>query len=757
LDKEGRQKYLYQIPITVSPASSESESESESESSITTTSSLPPTLMDSTIQIRLPSPSGTKMMIVKQQQDDTTTTTTTTTKSTSTMELWEGDALTRRITASVDKKNDHGPIIDDATGFGIPTWSPDETCILYAAEQKAVKTKAFWKKNDNGKDEDEDEGTVRGGQNVLGQGTLEDWGEKLSKQSPLLDLYILNVDTGKRERVANVPSTEVTLGQAVWHPDGKTIAYTGWDAGGLGNMARRLGMIFCRNRASKIYTSDVTKLLERLQPGNDDDDDDDDDDNTGEEKAKEEDTDFICVTPDFPFARSPQFAQLKDGTPSLVFLANPKGFVSHDGCMGLYQSKSSDGESVDCVVPVVEIPDKDAPTSLHGMGFPGLFLSQLPSACGCGQGYIFTTTVWGSFQRIVRIDLSTGAVHLVEVEGFSPLASQSLLCKASENGGSWVISEVASNQPARIWRVQGLLEDAESGIVRAKARLVFEFSSMAVTSFSTVKPRFDVPIDLKVISIPPPKVEGVTSDTPIQALVMIPRRSEKVPLVVIPHGGPHSCTTSWYSPGFAYLASHYAVVFPNYRGSTGFGQTSLESLLTRIGEVDVQDVMACTHHVLKEEKDRIDSSRVGICGGSHGGFLTAHCTGQFPDFFRAAVMRNPVTNIASMVTATDIADWCYAEALGAYDASKFRGPTLEEMSAMYAKSPIVNAGKVKTPTLVGLGMVDLRVPPSQGKEWYHTLRSAGVDTQLLVYPEDCHALDKVTTEADHWIHVSRRV
>jgi acylaminoacyl-peptidase len=75
---------------------------------------------------------------------------------------------------------------------------------------------------------------------------------------------------------------------------------------------------------------------------------------------------------------------------------------------------------------------------------------------------------------------------------------------------------------------------------------------------------------------------------------------------------------------------------------------SIASLLTPVGSLDVEDItMAATNHVL-------DASRVGICGGSHGGFLTGHCCGQHPDLFKAAVMRNPVTNVATMTTATDI-------------------------------------------------------------------------------------------------------
>jgi acylaminoacyl-peptidase len=110
-----------------------------------------------------------------------------------------------------------------------------------------------------------------------------------------------------------------------------------------------------------------------------------------------------------------------------------------------------------------------------------------------------------------------------------------------------------------------------------------------------------------------------------------------------------------------------------------------------------------------------------------------------------------------MVTATDISDWCFAECMGRTleHGATFRGPTLEETQVMYEKSPIVNVSNVETPTLIALGLADLRVPPSQGKEWYFTLRSMGVPTELLIYPKDNHALSLVGTEADHWIRIAR--
>lgn len=195
----------------------------------------------------------------------------------------------------------------------------------------------------------------------------------------------------------------------------------------------------------------------------------------------------------------------------------------------------------------------------------------------------------------------------------------------------------------------------------------------------------------------------------------------------------------------------------NFRGSSGFGQGPLESLTGNIGSQDVKDVLHLTNHVLQKYQNTIDPSRVGVCGGSHGGFLAGHLIGQYSKLFKVAAMRNPVTNIPTMTTATDIPDWCYVEALGIgkYDWTKFRGIQEHELSTLYRKSPIAHIEHVKAPTLVAIGLSDKRVPPSQGIEYYHTLRSRGIPTKLLLYDDDDHAIDKVQSEADHWINIKR--
>jgi len=120
-------------------------------------------------------------------------------------------------------------------------------------------------------------------------------------------------------------------------------------------------------------------------------------------------------------------------------------------------------------------------------------------------------------------------------------------------------------------------------------------------------------------------------------------------------------------------------------------------------------------------------------------------------------MRNPVTNVASMVTATDIPDWCYVETFGSgyHGWEESRGPTREELDAMWRASPIAHLDGVVAPTLIALGLQDRRVPPSQGMEYYYALRSKGVPTKLLTYEQDNHAIDRVASEADHWINCKK--
>ena len=100
----------------------------------------------------------------------------------------------------------------------------------------------------------------------------------------------------------------------------------------------------------------------------------------------------------------------------------------------------------------------------------------------------------------------------------------------------------------------------------------------------------------------------------------------------------------------------------NYRGSLGYGENTMNTLLGNIGLNDVEDCGELTLQCLLKHSNIVDPKRIGVEGGSHGGFLSAWLVGhpKYKAIYQTACMRNPVLNMAFMVTATDIPDWIYA-------------------------------------------------------------------------------------------------
>lgn len=152
----------------------------------------------------------------------------------------------------------------------------------------------------------------------------------------------------------------------------------------------------------------------------------------------------------------------------------------------------------------------------------------------------------------------------------------------------------------------------------------------------------------------------------------------------------------------------------------------------------------------------IDSSRISVVGGSHGGFLGAHLIGQHPTAFRAAALRNPVTNIPAMTAVSDIADWTVIETCGlsSYDWPRFQCRTPQELQQMYNCSPIQYSHAVTAATLLCIGAKDRRVPASQGIEYYHILKAQGVSTAMRLYPNDSHPIDSPASEADQFVAIN---
>ncbi|KAL7645740.1 UNVERIFIED_CONTAM: hypothetical protein RMT77_002617 [Armadillidium vulgare] len=235
-----------------------------------------------------------------------------------------------------------------------------------------------------------------------------------------------------------------------------------------------------------------------------------------------------------------------------------------------------------------------------------------------------------------------------------------------------------------------------------------------------------------------------------------PVSDAKRPLIVWVHGGPHSILLNKYNPiGSIFVRLGYSIVIPNYRGSLGQGKACLESLPGNCGKVDVDDVFQAVTKCLERYETVLDKENTFL----YGGFLITHLSGQHPEIFRAVSARNPVVDIASMTTVTDIPDWNFVESGNTY--KKGKNISTEYLKQAFEKSPMKLVDNIKTPTLILLGTEDRRVPMSPGLFYYRLLKARKIPTKLYLY-DDSHALSKPDVEADaflqtiQWYHEHRK-
>uniref|UniRef100_A0A3B4UTK7 Acylamino-acid-releasing enzyme n=1 Tax=Seriola dumerili TaxID=41447 RepID=A0A3B4UTK7_SERDU len=249
-----------------------------------------------------------------------------------------------------------------------------------------------------------------------------------------------------------------------------------------------------------------------------------------------------------------------------------------------------------------------------------------------------------------------------------------------------------------------------------------------------------------VVDVTPPTEEDNTHYSGLDFSCVLVKPSHpvhevRIPLVVFIHGLSLSLSLS--------LAPSLPLSPVNYRGSTGFGQDSILSLIGQIGNQDVKDVQRAVLTVLQSDLT-LDPKRLAVIGGSHGGFLSCHLVGQYPDFYRACAARNPVINAATLLGTSDIVDWRYSSVGLQFSYDQI--PTSEALAAMLEKSPITHAAQIKAPVLLMLGGRDRRVSPYQGLELYKALKSRDSPVRLLWFSEDGHSLSRVDTQVDCFLN-----
>ncbi|HZU14224.1 MAG TPA: S9 family peptidase [Chloroflexota bacterium] len=215
--------------------------------------------------------------------------------------------------------------------------------------------------------------------------------------------------------------------------------------------------------------------------------------------------------------------------------------------------------------------------------------------------------------------------------------------------------------------------------------------------------------------------------------VLAPRGHEEGshPLLVYIHGGPQTAHGEAFFFEYQFLAGNgIGIFFPNIHGSSSYGHEYETSIRYDWGNLDFQDVMAGTEAAASQPW--VDKERVGIAGGSYGGYMTNWAvthTGRF----KAALTERCISNMVSFAGTSDHC-WWWRQSWGAFPE--------EDVQKLWDMSPIKYVNAVTTPLLVMHSERDDRCPVEQGEQMFNALRRLGKDTKFIMFPEECHELTR---------------
>ncbi|HET7035807.1 MAG TPA: S9 family peptidase [Thermomicrobiaceae bacterium] len=222
---------------------------------------------------------------------------------------------------------------------------------------------------------------------------------------------------------------------------------------------------------------------------------------------------------------------------------------------------------------------------------------------------------------------------------------------------------------------------------------------------------------------------------PIHGWLMKPigfQEGQKYPLILEIHGGPHSSYANAYFHEFQLLAAQgYAVVYTNPRGSQGYGEEFAGCTRGTWGESDMPDVMAAVDYAIAQ--GFVDESRLGVTGGSYGGFMTNWVVSH-SDRFKAAVTQRCVSNMLSFFGTSDI-----GTGFGIFETNAIPWENPEQFLKM---SPLTYAHEITTPLLIIHSEQDYRCPIEQGEQLYVRLKKLGREVEFLRFPGESHGLSR---------------
>ncbi|MEQ6378209.1 S9 family peptidase [Bacillaceae bacterium S4-13-56] len=238
------------------------------------------------------------------------------------------------------------------------------------------------------------------------------------------------------------------------------------------------------------------------------------------------------------------------------------------------------------------------------------------------------------------------------------------------------------------------------------------------------------------ISVPEQIVFQARDGWSLEGWVMKPvgyKEGEKYPLVLEIHGGPHMMYSHGFMHEFQVLTSKgYGVLYINPRGSHGYGQEFVDAVRGDYGGGDYHDLMDAVDYAV-ENFNWIDADRVGVTGGSYGGFMTNWIVGH-TNRFKAAVTQRSISNWISFYGVSDIGYF--------FTEWEMKTDLLGDQDMLWKHSPLRYVKNVETPLLILHSEKDYRCPIEQGEQLYVALKHQGKTTKLIRFPESNHELSR---------------
>ena len=282
-----------------------------------------------------------------------------------------------------------------------------------------------------------------------------------------------------------------------------------------------------------------------------------------------------------------------------------------------------------------------------------------------------------------------------------------------------IVSHEASNQPGDLW------------VYNVNRRQAEQLTFSAIAS-------------LRAIPLPPSQIVHYKSfdGKIISALLWVPfnlKRDESNAAVVLPHGGPTGQMVDYWNTDVAALASRgYICVAPNPRGSTGYGLDFQKANFQDLGGGDLKDEIAGVEFL--KATGYVDPKKIGIYGGSYGGFMTLMAVGKTPEIWAAAVELYGIINWSTMLKSSD-------PSLNEYLKALLGDP--EQNRKIYDEdSPITYIRSEKAPLLVLQGDNDPRVPKEEAQQVVDILKKEGRVVDVHYYPNEGHGFVKRENQID---------